>query len=374
MASRQRRRVFISTVARDLHATAVASALRRKGHEAVLWYGADFPVLQTGSIFVSQEENYRWETSGPEAEIDHAAFDVVWFRRPSFGILPDDMHEGDRHVAQRACDAYLRGFWRLVAPDAFWVNPLEGGSQASSKPVQLVAARDAGLEIPTTLFSNDPRRIREFLSRYEGRVIYKSHLSATWGRGDGGVAMNLTSRLSLEDLPEDDMLRLSSGIFQEEIAKAYELRVNYFGDFSIAAKITVKGDAERRLDWRGSQDIMRVEPAPPLPAAVDRSCREFMRRLGVVFGCFDFIVTPEGKFVFLEINEKGQFLWLESRNPEIMLLDPFCEFLIHGRREFTWTHSKDSVRYSEVEVEAVEASEKAASLHQKSILGHWVKD
>jgi glutathione synthase/RimK-type ligase-like ATP-grasp enzyme len=29
------------------------------------------------------------------------------------------------------------------------------------------------------------------------------------------------------------------------------------------------------------------------------------------FGCFDFIVTPEGEYVFLECNPNGQWLWIE---------------------------------------------------------------
>ena len=29
-------------------------------------------------------------------------------------------------------------------------------------------------------------------------------------------------------------------------------------------------------------------------------------------GAFDFIVTPEDKWVFLEVNPNGQWLWLEQ--------------------------------------------------------------
>ena len=37
-----------------------------------------------------------------------------------------------------------------------------------------------------------------------------------------------------------------------------------------------------------------------------------MRELGLVFGCIDLIVTPEGEHVFLL---KGQFLWVEHGAP-----------------------------------------------------------
>lgn len=37
-----------------------------------------------------------------------------------------------------------------------------------------------------------------------------------------------------------------------------------------------------------------------------------MADLGLVFACIDFIVTPDDKFVFLEINPNGQWLWVEK--------------------------------------------------------------
>ena len=54
-----------------------------------------------------------------------------------------------------------------------------------------------------------------------------------------------------------------------------------------------------------------------------------MHRLGIVFGSFDFIVTPDDEYVFLEVNEQGQFLWIEEYNASFHMLDLFVHFLIH---------------------------------------------
>lgn len=35
------------------------------------------------------------------------------------------------------------------------------------------------------------------------------------------------------------------------------------------------------------------------------------RTLKLRFGAFDFIVTPAGEVVFLEVNPSGQWLWLD---------------------------------------------------------------
>ena len=36
-----------------------------------------------------------------------------------------------------------------------------------------------------------------------------------------------------------------------------------------------------------------------------------MRKMGLVFCALDFIVTQDDEYVFLEVNEQGQFLWIE---------------------------------------------------------------
>ena len=37
-----------------------------------------------------------------------------------------------------------------------------------------------------------------------------------------------------------------------------------------------------------------------------------MERLGLVYGAIDLRLTPEGRYVFLEINPVGQFLYIEQ--------------------------------------------------------------
>jgi len=36
-----------------------------------------------------------------------------------------------------------------------------------------------------------------------------------------------------------------------------------------------------------------------------------MRRMGLKYGCIDMIVTPEGRYVFLEVNPSGQWYFIQ---------------------------------------------------------------
>jgi D-alanine-D-alanine ligase-like ATP-grasp enzyme len=58
-----------------------------------------------------------------------------------------------------------------------------------------------------------------------------------------------------------------------------------------------------------------------------------MRRFGLVYGAIDLRLTPEGRYVFLEINPAGQFLYVEhaTRQPiaaalaKALIEKPLCK-------------------------------------------------
>ncbi|HEX3552536.1 MAG TPA: hypothetical protein VIA62_04850 [Thermoanaerobaculia bacterium] len=355
-------RILIQGHVGDFHSTIVSHALSAKGHEVYLWNGTNFPTRQERSLLIQGRAKVAWEVHGPGLDLHSVPFDVVWHRRPVPPVLPDDMHPGDRIIADHECSAFDHSFWQFVAPDAFWVNPLESRRRATSKPLQLAEAARSGLQTPPTLFSNDPQMIRQFIARYEGRAIYKAFTPAQWSMADG-AALLFTTMVSLDDLPDDDTLRLTPGIFQPEIPKAYELRVTYMGGLAVTAKLLSQISPATKLDWRMNCPATPIEPTQ-LPSRVERACRTLMKRLGVVFGCLDFIVTPEGEYIFLELNEMGQFLWVEDLNPDFKLLDCFCEFLIQRRAEgFCWRPSHDSVTCHEFRKLAEYQRERESGLH-----------
>jgi glutathione synthase/RimK-type ligase-like ATP-grasp enzyme len=243
---------------------------------------------------------------------------------------------------------FRRSLFHLIAPGAFWVNPIAGAALAGSKLLQHEAAVKVGLRMPETLFTNSPEEIRQFLSR-ENEVIYKPLDGGGWQSGDAQF-LPYTAVLAEEDLVGDEVLRQTPGIFQERIPKAYELRVTVMGRHALAAKVLSQQTENGKVDWRRSNDELQFEPTF-LPPEVELQCAALLDELGLVFGCFDFIVTPEGEYVFLEVNEMGQFLFIE-RCCGMPLLDAFSEFLLQGRVDFHWSQDAVRVRYTDSEFEA----------------------
>jgi hypothetical protein len=365
-------RVLVPTYPQDIHARTVALALESRGHEVCLWYGADYPTSQSASIGI-EHGLLSWQVEGNGISLDSDLFDVVWYRRPVGPVLPKAaMHPGDYVIAQRECSLFHRSFWHLLAPGAFWVNPLQSQERARAKPVQLVEAVRAGLSVPPTLCSNDPGQIRAFLRKYLGETVFKGFAPAQWTREDG-ISFLYTTAVEEGDLPDDDILRLSPGIFQRKIEKDHELRVTFIGRHAVTAKLLSQDADASRLDWRAALGGVPVVPAE-LPDAVYRACLKVMDRLDIVFACFDFIVTPEGEHVFLELNEMGQFLWVELENPEIKVLDPFCELLAQARPDFAWSPGRARLAFADWQECALELNGNETPLHVPKPNYHEVQD
>jgi len=155
-----------------------------------------------------------------------------------------------------------------------------------------------------------------------------------------------TSLLTQDKLVADELLASTPGIYQELVPKNYELRVTVIGRKIFSAKILSQETSAGRLDWRKAYSELRMEPHLLL-AEIEEKILAMLERHGLVFGCFDFIVSPSGDYYFLEVNEMGQFLFVESFTG-MPLLDAFTEFLIQGTLDFAWEENPSSLRYSDV--------------------------
>ncbi|MEP7011707.1 MAG: MvdC/MvdD family ATP grasp protein [Acidobacteriota bacterium] len=350
--------VLILSEPSDVHAHAVALALRHRGVDSIFWHTPDFPSVASESVSFFKS-TLSFEIGDSESSSLHDVR-TVWRRRPSFVLPANALDPADREFAEQECRLFRRGLFEVLLPTAFWVNSPNAASRAGLKLVQHTAAVAIGFETPDTLYSNDPEQIRDFLASHGGRAIYKVLHPVLW-RGENTSWAPYTSVVTTNQLVEDATLRLTPGIFQEVVPKSYELRVTAMGQHLFAAKILSQETGAGRLDWRKAYAELQMEPIE-LSAEITRKCRLLCERLGLVFGCIDLIVTPEGETVFLEINEAGQFLFVETYSG-IPLLDAFTEFLSQGRTDFTWSAADVKIRYSEVREAALTSAKEAETCH-----------
>jgi glutathione synthase/RimK-type ligase-like ATP-grasp enzyme len=251
----------------------------------------------------------------------------------------------------------------MIAPNAFWANSKEASMRTNCKLSQLKVAKKLGFNVPETLISTDPVAIKAFIQKHpSGEVIYKPLFPVMWVESDV-MRLTYTKPIYLGDLPSNEILRLTPGIYQKRIEKAFELRVTCMGHSAFATKIYSQAHESGKEDWRSAPaHEMKMEPYP-FPPELAAKCFALMLKFGVVFGCFDFIVTPEGEYVFLEINEQGQFLWQEEQNNNITLLDPFVQFLIERKSNFVWKKPEETINMRTFRESIIQQQKAAMATH-----------
>ncbi|STX52322.1 Glutathione synthase/Ribosomal protein S6 modification enzyme (glutaminyl transferase) [Legionella busanensis] len=344
--------ILISTEPDDVHAIIVKLALESKSHQCLLWFTADMPTKQTNSIYFSNEQQWWLLENESQCPVtNHTEIDAVWWRRARRPFIDENVVKSDIDFIKKENTLFHNGIPFILAKDAFWINPYESINQANSKLLQLKLALQCGFKIPPTLITNSPVKIKEFLQVYKNdKVIYKPLSSHYWYE-KGVLKLFYTKTIYNEHLPPDHVLQLTPGIFQKHIKKKYELRVTCFGDHIVAAKIFSQEHSKGLTDWRSIPPMeLRIEPYC-LPYTIEKKIRNFMEALGIVFGCFDFIVTPDNEYFFLEVNQQGQFLWIEDRCPTIKMLDKFVKFILNKNIHYKWS-DKNSINLADFEKQA----------------------
>jgi len=289
----------------DNHAASVLPHLARVGAEVRLLDLARFPTRQrlvssqkTGSepTLVIRDED--------EGEIRLTACNVVWWRRPRSPRLHSEVEEpSHRQFAAAECAEALAGLWPILK--ARWVNSPQCDLLASRKLWQLAIARQVGLEIPETTVTNDPEVAREQIDRlHPAPTVYKAFTATpdTWRE---------TRLLKEDELALLDNVKYAPVIFQEYIPAAYDLRITMVGDKIFPAAIHSQ-ETSYQVDYRMDLDTARIEPVE-LPELLRTRLAALMRRMGLHYGAVDMRRTPEGRYVFLEINPAGQWLFVEER-------------------------------------------------------------
>jgi glutathione synthase/RimK-type ligase-like ATP-grasp enzyme len=339
-----RRTVLVHTTSSDFHTAVVSHALQVRGNQVLRWMGEDYPEhASTSMLFDSHKNSVRLYSR--DGLISSDDVDVVWYRRRRLVSAPAYLDQRDVEFATEELRASERGHAALFK-HAYWINPQLSADACDVKVRQLQVAQSSGLHIPKTLISNDPDQIKEFIGEVS-ECIYKPLVGYVWNESEK-IRKTYTAVVTREKLPSDALLRATPGIFQERVIKSYEIRMQFFGEFHAGVRIEsglLKGGD---IDWRiGQNAIASCQPAV-MPESIVISCRQLMRNLGLVSGGFDFIVDPDGNWIFMEVNEAGQFLFLEAWCQELPLVDAFCSFVETADANFRYEPSVQRLRYREV--------------------------
>jgi hypothetical protein len=195
------------------------------------------------------------------------------------------------------------------------VNPIESRS-CLYKPYQQVVAAQVGFAVPRTLVTNERADLESFAGASRGHVIMKSLSSCKVKPASDleYIPYNvLTMRLSEEDVEgaTEEEVAYCPHFLQEEIKKAYELRVVYIDGSVRAFKVHSQKYRTSEVDWRKGLGFVDFEPCSLAPE-IEARIGMFMKRMGLFAGSLDLVVESDNTVWFLECNQEGAWAWLDD--------------------------------------------------------------
>ena len=279
---------------------------------------ADYFRFDTNSYPISSEITIEYSANRIEGSIRTVSgrisfddIDTVWYRKPTCPeISKDIINEQARQFAQQESEACLSGLYRVLN-NAFWISKPSAIRYANDKIRQLAVAKEIGLNIPDTIITSNPQRAKKFCASKSYNVIIKPLKSGIVENPDGTIELIYTSIVTQDDLVQIGKVAYAPCLFQEYIPKKYEVRVTVIGRRIFAVGLDTQQDEISKHDWRkrNCQGVKYFNSV--LPKSIEVLCYKFMDLYDLQFSAFDFIVTPEDKYYFIENNPNGQWAWLD---------------------------------------------------------------
>lgn len=313
-------KIVILAPADDNHTGPIKWALEQSGYQVACWDGLAWNDDLQASIWLGDQAKVAL---GPHTV---EPGDVVWIRRPEPPAHNPKVSEADLKFARLEYRSfYLCLAYQLERLPVWCINRYSASRFVNNKAVQLLLAAECGMKTPNTLMSNNPRAVKDFLARPQSRSICKGFTPHVWQKSDNSVAVTETFELRTSQLPADEVLTYAPAIYQDMVEKEFDVRTVLMGNrvYSYALR-----NPRKALDWRQDAGMSKIEvEIIPTPPEVEKAILAFSRAAGVCFGSLDFAIDRQGQWWFLEINEQGQFLWLDQFHKEARLLEKFCAFI-----------------------------------------------
>lgn len=314
-------KILIVAPENDNHTAPLKWALERAGFGVACWAGLGFAEKRQASVSLLSEDRVQLGEHVLEPG------DVVWVRRPDPPRLNPNAAPEDHKFAVAEYRWFFHSvMYVLEMLPVRCINKYSASRFINNKSVQLVLAKACGMHVPETLLTNSPDAVRSYFRQTASRTICKAFFPHIWQKPThNSAAVTETFELTEEMLPDDEVLTYAPAIYQQMVVKQFDVRMVLLGNAVYSYSLHNPTGA---IDWRQDvgQGLVRVEPIDT-PREIEAGVLAFATRSQIAYGSFDFAVDNDGQWWFLEVNEGGQFLWLDEFNPSLHVQEKFLAFL-----------------------------------------------
>jgi glutathione synthase/RimK-type ligase-like ATP-grasp enzyme len=328
--------VLVLTNELDLHANGIVLALERRGARPIRFNPADFP--QRSRLYFSNQ-NGKWHgyIDLGRRRLDPQEIHSAWLGRPDRVEVHSTLSPMAARFAKAESRAAIEGVLHL--DHILWINHPDRVRVGERKLVQLQRASALGFEVPRTLVTNDAAAVETFYEECGGNIVFKTLSSPLVSEEKMERGMfppgSIVGTVYTTPVEEADLAHLRSAtytanLFQEYVPKEIELRVTVVGNRVFAAEIHSQASERTRHDWRHYDFDNTPHCVHQLPLPIARLCVELTKSFGLVYGAIDMVLTPNGRYMFLEINPVGLWHWIELLTG-LPITDAIADLLVAGQ-------------------------------------------
>ena len=301
-------KILIITNINDPHADAVIKKIKNK--DDVFRVNTDF-ILSTFQyeFFIDNKLSSSIFKNPNENIINFDDISCIYYRRPE---KPNTQQ--NYLLMKVAIDEAWHGMYHLLfnSFDKPWLGHPHKDKFASSRVVQLNLAKKIGWRVPPTIISKNADMVRNFARTHKELALKPL--------GEKGVCLSnvwvpyFTSKVSAIELEGklDEEISLTYNYLQAYIPKKNEWRITVIGEDVFPCIIHSQECEGSKIDWRTINYNSISHEKGEISNEFKNQLVQYLKHLNIPFGAFDFILTPENEFVFLECNPNGQWLWIEE--------------------------------------------------------------
>ena len=309
------KKVLIITHSQDnLCVERVIDAIERSGAEAYRFQSDQYPVFVQIIATIDEHGKVQRKLISPEFELDLEQISAIWYRRLRVGSnLEQYMQQEYIGATLQEANSTLRG--TLDSMDVFQLDYYMKHRIAANKFQQLKLAQSIGMKIPPTLLTNQLSSAKAFYEQQHQNAIVKMQSSFAIYDDRGQEQVVFTNKVTPELLEEqgEQPLQLCPMQFQSNIIKKRELRITVVSDQLFVAAIDSQKMDSAKYDWRKEgRNLLKDWYPCEIPQKLKQQILQLMDIYQLNYGAFDFIETPEGELIFLEVNAGGEFCWLDD--------------------------------------------------------------
>lgn len=303
------KKILVLTYEEDPHANSVCAYLGKAGVETFR-VNTDKLIGKYNIRISIQDKEYVISDGVNEIKLDSNW--NIWNRRVLDPELPANFPKELEDIVftetERAWESILFTHKGNV------VNRPQANYAANNKISQLEFAYNygRGICIPNTLLTNSPQQLRDFYKTHD-KICHKLQKAALVKKEDEYLTTynNIVTEKNMENA---HLIEKNPSLFQEYIDKKYEIRVTALENKVVGIAIYSQDSDLSKLDYR-RYDFENVKYKKiDLPENVNKFCLDLIKNYGLSFGEIDMILTKDNKYVFLELNPNGQWLWLELKS------------------------------------------------------------